>query len=123
MLDKGNEKLDKKEAGIALQRIIFGGRPELMRLKQCEVAYCNSDQDRKNYEVQNTINLQAAHVLAAKVADNYYNESNREVIKRGLNKDLYNMYPNKAGEMKGGINSPFVKEWDKNIKLVQATVI
>ena len=122
MLDKGNKKLNKSSAIRALQRIITGSRAKLERFKECEVAYCNSDKDRKDYEVQNTINMQAAHVLAAKVADNYL-EPAKEIIKNDLNKDLYAMYPNKAGEMKGGINSPFVKEWDKNIKLVGATVI
>ena len=123
MLDKGNKKLREESAVGALQRIITGSRPYLKRFKQCEAAYCNSDKDRKDYEVQNTINMQAAHVLAAKVADNYFEKGPRDFIKKELNKDLYAMYPNKAGEMKGGINSPFVKEWDKNIKLVQATVI
>jgi hypothetical protein len=169
LLDKKSTKLDRIGAEKYLRTILGSFRLNLNRWKVCANPFCSGSSDQNNPAVQNTINLQAARSLAAKVLDKYFRkfETRYEKDKNGRNilntkrrfnttfteipgstlkterdefrrlkvvRDKYGFPESDSikeniqkelakyarSSIDGGINSPFVKEWDKNIKSAMA---
>ena len=127
LLDKESPKLDKEAAKKYLRKLIEGFRESIKRWKVCSTTYCSGSSDQNDPAVQNTINVQAARSLAIQVLNKYFGGKDALAnIKyttggsgdlRKVGEEL-NRYSN--ANLTGGSNSPFVKEWDKNIKSAMA---
>tara|TARA_Y200000002_G_scaffold317339_1_gene275934 strand:- start:3702 stop:4772 length:1071 start_codon:yes stop_codon:yes gene_type:complete len=125
LLDKESTKLDKEAAKNYLRKLVEGFRESINRWKVCSTTYCSGSSDQNDPAVQNTINVQAARSLAIQVLNKYYGGTGalagiKYTTVGGLGKvgEELNRYSN--ANLTGGSNSPFVKEWDKNIKSAMA---